>query len=82
MDQDLLQLLHNCILSPKMKISMMHSHEVSPRAYIGQGLVIWSYEDAQKSLIPIGQAKMVLASQTSLLTRNLEYFWWSNGSMK
>ena len=31
-----------------MKIMMVHSHGVSTWSQIGQGIFIWSYEDAQK----------------------------------
>ena len=49
MDKDLLQLLHNCIFGPEMKVKKMHSHGVSTWAQTRQGLIICSYGDAVKS---------------------------------
>ena len=57
MDQDLLQLLHNCIFGPEMKIMMMLSHRVVTWDKIGQSLIIWTYEDVVKSSCQMDKPK-------------------------
>ena len=74
MDQDLLQLLHNYIFGPEMKISKMHSHGVSTCAQIGQGLVIWSYEDAQKVSYHLAKPNWYLLHKHLLWTENWNNF--------
>ena len=47
---------------------MVHSHGLATRAKIGQGRVIWSYEDAQKVTYHLAKPKWYLLHKHLLWT--------------